>query len=59
MTEWWPFFDKMAYSFLPFILLVIFNVGIIRNVTKYEKKKTVIYMSKTKSADICYDTFNA
>lgn len=60
MSDWWPFLDKMAYSFLPFILLVIFNIGIVRSITKYEKKNTILYMSKIKlSAHPGYDTFNA
>jgi hypothetical protein len=46
----WPVIDKFVYSLLPFILILVFNMLIIINVTKTQKYNYIVYMSKLKSA---------
>jgi hypothetical protein len=45
----WPVIDKLVYSLLPFILILVFNLLIIINMSKTQKYKYIVYMSKLKS----------
>ena len=47
----WPIADKLVYSVLPFILISIFNVLILINISKVQKYKYILYMSKFKNEE--------
>ncbi len=42
----WMLTDQIFYCILPFILIIIFNAQIIKNISKYEYVNTIIYNSK-------------
>jgi hypothetical protein len=45
----WPIMDKLMYSLLPFILILVFNLLIVINLSKAQKFNYIVYMSKQKT----------
>jgi hypothetical protein len=45
----WPVVDKLLYSLLPFLLILVFNLFIIFNLSKAQQYRHVVYISKLKS----------
>jgi hypothetical protein len=44
----WPIIDKLVYSILPFLLIFMFNILILINISKVQKYKYTLYVSKLK-----------
>jgi len=44
----WPIVDKLVYSILPFLLIFMFNILILINISKVQKYKYTLYVSKLK-----------
>lgn len=47
----WPVIDKLFYSLIPFCVIFFVNITIILNISKTEKYKYLVYVSKVKSND--------
>ena len=45
----WPVADKLVYSFLPFLFVIVFNVLIIKNISKVQKYKYILYVSRLRN----------
>ncbi len=48
----WMFIDQIFYCLLPFILIIVFNSQIIKNISKYEQAYTIVYNSKRPEVNI-------
>ena len=47
----WPIIDKFVYCLVPFCIITLINVLIILNISKTQKYKYIVYVSKIKSDD--------
>lgn len=47
----WPVIDKLFYFFLPFCVIFFVNITIILNISKTQKYKYYVYVSKIRSND--------
>ena len=45
----WPIADKLIYCILPFLFITLFNILIIINISKVQKYKYTLYVSKLKN----------
>lgn len=47
----WPILDKIVYCLAPFILILVFNILIITNISRAQKFRYVLYESRVKLTD--------
>lgn len=55
--NWWNLADKLVYSIMPFILLIIFNVLILRNISKckYHSNNVIMFYSSQHKSVVSRD----
>ena len=56
LTNIWPIADKLIYCVLPFLLVGVFNVLIVMNISKYQKLKSLMYISRLKNEMVLNDS---
>jgi hypothetical protein len=54
----WPIIDKLVYSIIPFIFIIIFNTFIIKNINKAQTYRYLFYAANIKSVEFSQTSLN-